>query len=44
MQKDEVDKWYHLEVMGNRDLYPNLYDLEVRKTRYKFEQKRYGGN
>jgi len=36
--KESTENWYRNEVFGNKEDYPNLFELEEAKNRWKFSQ------
>lgn len=34
MLQVDVNKWYRHEVFNNRDIYPNLYEIEIKKNQW----------
>ena len=39
VEQGKVDEWFRKEVLSNKDRYPNLYNTEIRKNQFKFEQE-----
>lgn len=35
---EKAQEEYRKEVLNNKDTYPNLYELEIQRNKYKFEQ------
>ena len=41
---DRLEKEYRDTIFKNREDYPNLYQLEIRKNRWKFKQQNWNKN
>lgn len=42
MNYEEINKWFKHEVMNNKNLYPHLYEDEVRRNNYKISGNVFG--